>query len=347
MLVFAATSSIQQPEMSVPAITLGFMKDQLPAGFNRLLRMQHLVFSRKQALRAGFTQDAVGARVRRGTWRRLYPGVYTTLTGEPGRSARLWAALLYAGRGAVLSHETAAQLHGLPDKAANVIHVTIPAERRVIEAPSIRIHRSARVFEAALPDADPPRTRIEETVLDLAEAAANFDDVCDWVTRAISNDLTNEIKLLAAMKARGKLRWRLELGELIAAAAEGDHSVLEYRYTRDVERPHGLPAPDRQVPFKDLGKRRGRRDRVYTKYGVIVELDGRLGHLAEKVRKDNARDRAAAAGGKQSLRYGWHEVRYEQCDTAVEVAKVLRNNGWKGSPRPCSVYCRVQYDFPS
>jgi hypothetical protein len=332
--------------MSVPGITLGVMKDELTANFNRLLRIQHLVFSRRQALRAGFTANAVGARVRRATWRRLYPGVYTTITGEPGRSARLWAALLYAGRGAVLSHETAAQLHGLTDKPGNVIHVTVPAERRVIAAPGIRIHRSARVFQAALPDTDPPRTRIEETVLDLTDTAATFDDVCRWVTQAISQNLTDEAKLLAAMSLRRKLRWRTELEPLIAAAAAGNHSVLEYRYTRDVERPHGLPKPDLQVPFTGPGNRRGRRDRCYTKYGVIVELDGKLGHVAENVRTDNARDRAAAAGGKQSLRYGWREVRHEPCETAVEVAKVLRNRGWGGSPRPCSLYCRVQYDFP-
>jgi hypothetical protein len=45
------------------------------------------------------------------------------------------------------------------------------------------------------------------------------------------------------------LRWRADLHELIAAAASGDHSVLEYRYERDVERAHGLPEPIRQAPF--------------------------------------------------------------------------------------------------
>ena len=331
--------------MSVPVVTLGIMKDELPAGFSTLLRFQHGAFSRKQAFRAGFTANAVSARVRRGTWHRVFPGVYTVLVGELRRPTLLWAALLYAGRGAVLSHETAAELHGLADKPVNVIHVTIPAERRVIEAPGLRIHRSARVFAAALPSTDPPRTRIEETVLDLTETAATFDDVCGWVTRAISRDLTDQGKLLAAMTARGKLRWRANLRVLVAAAAAGDHSVLEYRYTRDVERPHGLPKSDRQVPFTGPGHRKGRRDRVYSKYGVIVELDGLRGHTGENVRLDNARDRAAAVEGKQSLRYGSSEVLYETCSTAVEVAKVLRNNGWAGTPRPCSLHCRVQYDF--
>jgi len=336
------------PRMSVPSLTLSPMKEEIPGGLSVLLRIQHGVFSRKQALQTGFTVNAIGARLRRGTWQVIYPGVYTTTTTSPlSRKARLWAALLYAGRGAVLSHQTAAQLHGFADQQVNVIHLTIPAERRVTQPPGIRIHRSARVFVAAMPHEDPPRTRIEDTVLDLTDAADTFDEACGWVTRAVTGGLASEARLLAAISARSKLRWRAELSELIAAAAAGDHSVLEYRFTRDVERPHGLPEPDRQVPFSGPGGRRGRRDRVYSKYGVIVELDGRLGHRGDNVSKDHARDRAAAVNGKQSLRYGWHEVRYETCDTAVELAKVLRNRGWEGSPRPCSLYCRVQYDFPS
>ena len=54
------------------------------------------------------------------------------------------------------------------------------------------------------------------------------------------------------------MRWREDLAELIAAAASGDHSVLEFRYPRDVERAHGLPEPARQVPFTTPGGRRGR-----------------------------------------------------------------------------------------
>jgi hypothetical protein len=75
---------------------------------------------------------------------------------------------------------------------------------------------------------------VEETVLDLAPAAATFDEVCGWVTRAFARDLTDGARLRAAMGRRTRLRWRADLHELIAAAASGDHSMLEYRYGRDV-----------------------------------------------------------------------------------------------------------------
>jgi len=178
-------------------------------------------------------------------------------------------------------------------------------------------------------------------VLDLTQTAATFDDVCGWVTRAFARDLTDEARLSAAITQRTKLRWRADLHELIVAAASGDHSVLEFRYERDVERAHGLPPPSRQVPFAGPGSRRGRRDRVYEEYAVVVELDGQLAHPEENRWQDKARDNAAAVGGKQTLRYGWTDVRHQPCATAAQVATVLRVHGWQGVPRPCSYGCPV------
>ena len=259
---------------------------------------------------------------------------------------RLWAAVLSAGPGAILSHETAAELHGLADKPSDAIHVTVPWQRRIAAASGLSLHRSTRTNETVLRYSNPPRTKIEETVLDLTQTAATFDGVCGWVTRAFARDLTDEATLRKAITARTKLRWRADLDELIAAAVGGDHSVLEYRYDRDVERAHGLPEARRQVPFMGPGGRRGRRDRVYEDYGVVVELDGRLAHPDDSQWKDKARDNAAAVDGMQTLRYSWMQVKRKPCQVAIEVAKVLRTQGWPGRPRACSPGCPVQRAFP-
>jgi hypothetical protein len=303
------------------------------------------VVSRSQALRAGLTDDTIRFRVRSNRWRPIHRAVYATFTGVPDGGALQWAAVLAAGHGAVLSHETAADLHGLTDKPADMIHVTIPRACHVVAVCGVRIHRAVRIREAPAGRNNPPRTEIEETVLDLTQTAATFDDVCGWVTRALARQLTNEAMLREAMRQRTKLRWRAELRELIAAAASGDHSVLEYRYDRDVERAHGLPEPVRQAPFAQADGRRGRRDRLYREYAVVVELDGRLAHAIEVQWRDKARDNAAAGNGMQSLRYGWTHVRWHPCETALEVAKVLRGRGWTGWPKPCSPGCAVARPF--
>jgi hypothetical protein len=322
------------------------MTSDIPSALRELARLQHGVFSRRQAIQAGLTLDLIRSRVRRHAWLPLYPGVYTILTGSPGRSARLWAAVLYSGSGALLSHETAAELHRLADAPSDPIHVTVPSQRRVVPPEGISIHRSDRALEAAMGHTYPPRTKLEETVLDLTQTAARFDDVCEWVTRAFARDLIDEARLRKAMSVRTKLRWRGDLDELITAAADGDHSVLEYRYDRDVERAHGLPAARRQVPFKGPDGRRGRRDRVYADYAVVVELDGRLAHPEESQWRDKARDNAAAVAGLQTLRYTWMQVRHEPCQVAAEVATVLRLHGWPGRPRACIPGCPAPQALP-
>ena len=297
--------------------------------------------SRSQALRAGLSADMIKFRVRGGWWQPVHRGVYLTFTGTPGHSAQLWAALLGAGPGAVLSHETAAELQRLTDKPADSIHVTVPWPRRIKAVSGVSLHRCTRAGEIVLGYSNPPRTMVEETVLDLVQAAATFDEVCGWVTRAFARDLTDTARLRAAMGQRTRLRWRADLHELITAAASGDHSVLEYRYGRDVERAHGLPESVRQAPFTGPDGRRGRRDRLYRDYGVVVEVDGQLAHPAEAQWRDKARDNAAAVDGQQTLRYGWLQVTRDACATAAQVAQVLQVHGWNGRPRPCSPGCPV------
>jgi hypothetical protein len=300
------------------------------------------VITRRQALHGGLTSDFVRARVRYGGWRQLYRGVYLTTSSPPGRAAGLWAAVLYCGQGAVLSHQTAAELPGLTVRPA-AIHVTIPAHRYATPAPGLHIHRSSRPLDPPDGHRDPPHTPITETLLDLADGENSLDAVCGWLTDAFGKGLLHEAQLLYALAARSRARWREQLTDIVSCAASGDHSVLEYRYTKDVEKAHGLPESARQVPFRKADGRQGRRDRVYQKHGVIIELDGALAHPAEKGWADKDRDRAAAAEGMLSLRYGWMHVTAKPCVTAAEVASVLLHRGWTGTLKPCSAGCQALY----
>jgi hypothetical protein len=326
--------------MSVFRVTLSVMTTEMPSSLSMTVKLQDGVFTRAQALRAGLSPDMVRSRIRRGSWRLLSPGVYTVIAGQPGHSARLWAAVLSAGAGAVLSHQTAAELHGFAGRRRDdVIHVSIPGQRRIASVVGVRVHLSGRIPEAAQAQTYPPRTTVEETLLDLAGSSLNLDEIYGWISRAVADGMTSPSRLLAAMSRRRRLRWRAELAELIEAAAEGNESVLEFRYDRDVERAHRLPRSTRQVPFVGPGGRRGRRDRMYQQFGLVLELDGKLAHPEESSWRDKARDNAAAAAGLQTLRYGWASVRYQPCATAAEVAGVLQQRGWGGKPRPCSPGC--------
>lgn len=317
------------------------MTRQLPPALLRIVQYQHGVVTRGQALRAGITADGVRSRVDCGTWRQIYRGVYHVTPGPVTREARLWAAVLYCGRGAVLSHETAAELHGLTAGPSAVVHVSIPSERRIAGAPGLRIHRVQDLAEPPDAHRDPPHTPICDTLLDLADAADDLDTVCGWITSAFSNDKLAELQLLYAMSRRGRLRWRKQLSEIVTCAATGDHSALEHRYTRDVEKAHGLPESVRQVPFTKDDGREGRRDREYTEYGLVIELDGDLSHSRNRVWADKRRDREAGAQGKQSARYGWIDVSTNPCATAAQVAQILRRRGWAGTVSRCFPGCQA------
>jgi Transcriptional regulator, AbiEi antitoxin len=315
------------------------MAKQLPAELRELAARQNGVLAARQLTRAGVTKNAINAKVRAGHWRRMHRGVYATFSGEPPRLAQLWAAVLGAGPGAMLSHQTAAELARLTDRPSELVHVTVPKTRRVAKTPGIVVHYSKRSREALHPAKLPPQTRIEETVLDLASAAKTFDDACGWVTRSLQRGLTTQAGLAHYLGLRRKIRWRAELAELLTLDAAGLHSVLELRYRRDVERPHGLPRGTRQARFR-RGSHNEYRDVLYEAYLAAVELDGELAHIGEAWRRDARRDNAAAADGIITLRYSWFDVTKSPCQVAAEVARVLAQRGFAGA-RPCSPSCPV------
>ena len=313
----------------------------LPESLQLLAESPQGMITRRQAFGAGLTRDAIGARINGGRWQRVYPGVFAVFSGEPCRVAALWAAVLWAGPGAALSHHTAAELHGLTRKPPQLVHVTVPADRRVRRVPGIVIHRSARILTARHPAQSPPRTRIEETVLDLTQLARTFDDAFGWVSAACGGRLTTPQRIGAAMSQRARVRFRDALELALDDITGGVHTILERRYLRDVERPHGLPSAERQIRVV-RGNRSEYRDVLYKKYLVAVETDGRLAHPAEARWGDVHRDNAAAADGIITLRYSWSDVTTRPCSVAAEVGAVLSQRGWPGPMRPCGPCCTLR-----
>jgi hypothetical protein len=211
------------------------MPTRIPAELGQLIALQDGVIARRQALAAGLAADTVESMVRSGKWTRLQRGTYATFTGEPPRESILWAGLLRCGPGAVLSHETAAELTGLADEPSPLVHVSLPAGRqagRGQDIPGVVIHRSIRVRRARLPSVLPPRTRVEETVLDLTQTARAFDEAVTWLYRATERGLATPGQILTALDARRKVRWRAgitaalhEIGPAAASAATPDRRM--------------------------------------------------------------------------------------------------------------------------
>jgi very-short-patch-repair endonuclease len=237
----------------------------------------------------------------------------------------------------VLSHQTAAERHGLIDKPSPVITITVPASRHPaqVKIPGVVIHRSDAILRTRHPAMLPPCTRVEDTVLDLIQSAPTFDDAYAWICRAVGRRRTTADRIRQALDARKKMRWRRELVVALGDVSEGALSLLEYRYVHRVERPHGLPSARRQVR---ISQRTGNRylDNLYEQFRVGVEIDGTAAHPADEQWRDKRRDNANAVLGIVTLRFGLLDLGDRRCQTAADVAAVLRMRGWTGDARPCT-----------
>jgi very-short-patch-repair endonuclease len=303
-----------------------------------LLEKQHGVLTREQAMAAGLSRRLIASRIDSGRWQRLHRGVFATFSGPVPREAQLWGAVLRVGEHAVISHHTAAELWRLADAAPGPIHLTVPRKAASAVIPGLALHFSARVAEARHPARLPPQTKLEETVLDLAELERAAEDAVAWPIRACQRRLTTPDRIIAALGERSRARWRRDVIDAILDIRAGVHSPLELRYVRDVERRHGLPRGERQVRVI-RGVTRQYIDVLYPNHGVVVELDGILAHSVDGASRDSRRDNANTLHGYQTLRYGWTPVAYHACSTALEVFTLLRRNGLATPFRPCGMSC--------
>jgi hypothetical protein len=311
----------------------------LPPKVRQLLASQEHVITRPQAIALGLSAETIRNRVRCGDWQQLQVGVYTDFSGTPKREAELWAGFLRAGPGAVLSHWTAAERHGLLDRPSAALHLTVPIDRhpaRWAAIPGVVIHRSRFLDHAIHPVMLPPCTRVEHTVLDLIEASATFEDAYDWICRGVGRRRTTSARLREAMATRPRMRWRRDLELALGDVQGGTLSVIERRYVQGVERPHGLPAATRQARvWQGTGNRY--LDNLYEEYRACVEIDGAAAHPADEQWRDKDRDRWNAVHHKiDTIRIGVLGLRTHQaqCATAADVATWLSGRG-PATGHPC------------
>jgi very-short-patch-repair endonuclease len=264
---------------------------------------------------------------------RVHPGVFIEHTGEPTDLQRAWAAVLYAAPAALC-------LESALDLTADPVHVAVDWGRRLVAPPSgVRIHR-VRGFAARVRwNQSPPRVRLEHVVLDQVERAASESEMVRLMTEAVNGRRTTAARLRETLRERARARRRGWLEAVLDDIEHGCCSVLEHRYLTHVERAHGLPSATRQVTrAADSGRQY--RDVEYEELGLVVELDGRVGHDTwDASGRDADRDLDDRADGREVLRLRHAQVFDRPCRTASRIAEVLARRGWTGSPRACADDC--------
>lgn len=311
------------------------------------LARQSGVISRQQVLHAGGGSADIARRLRRREWARVLPGVYVDHTGPPTWWQRCWAGVLF--------HWPAA-LAGMSAIRATVgpgwrrhdddgpIEIAVPQRRHVPPHDGYQIVRPTGFFDRVDWKADPPRVRIDHAGVDVAARQPDLFATVSVLADLCRSRRTAPPRLLHVVAARGAIRQRTVLTEVLTDLGDGTCSVLEHGYRQRVELPHALPVPTRQSLRRTPGLA-AIHDVEYADLGLVVELDGRLFHDSAGQRdRDLDRDLVAATMGADSVRLGWGQVFERPCLTAARLAAVLHLHGWTGAPTSCGPDCAAGSD---
>jgi hypothetical protein len=268
-----------------------------------------------QLIYLGIGQGRIAGWVAEGYLVRRLPKVYAVGHVAPRIMGDLFAAILYAGPGAMLSHMTAAWWRGLIEYAPGVIHVRSPLRRK--SRPGIDVHAQRspqRTWHQQL-----PVTSLEQTMLDLAASA--------------------ELKLVR--KALGRLDYRHELdtNKLVYICGRGragsaalkqaianydprfglTNSPLEDSWLFFCEE-FDLPKPDRV----NVWVHGVQVDAHYIEQRLVVELDGGDNHhSAAQMRRDHRNDLLLRSHGLHVNRYSWDLVHDEPLAIRADVLVAL------------------------
>lgn len=272
------------------------------------------VVARSQLERCGLSGSAISRWAAQGRLHRIHQGVYAV--GHPllDHRGRATAALLYAGPGAALSHQTGGWWWRMIETAPRRIHVVSP--RRCPSLPEVCVHPRrdrVRIHHDGLPVTTPAQTLLDLAstlpLPDLRRALAEAD------YRGLLDPPAIERLLGRGRPGAGALRKALLLHLPQLAATR---SLLERRFLLLVER-RGLPLPEVNGVVAGLTV-----DALWRKPRVIVELDGHAAHARPSAaERDRNRDLALRGAGFTVLRYTWQQVTDEPDAVVADLGAAL------------------------
>lgn len=310
-------------------------RQEVSAGLRELIAIQRGIVTSGQAAGHGLGRQGLERLVAQGHWTRIVSGVFDAAPLADSFEKRAWTALLAAGDRAAVGGEAALVLYGL-DRQVGDTEVWVPPGSQPDSIPGVRMRRD-RIGRTDRAHGLLTRISMEDAIIDVGQHLSTQRLVALLADAARTRKTTLH-RVADAVEARRRVRGRKRFEELLGDLS-GIESTLEYAYRRDVERAHGLPAGLRNVSVS----RGTRTDVVYVEYGVLVELDGRLGHQdAGSAFRDLDRDNRHVLSGSPTLRYGSADVRGRFCDVARQVGFVLIDKGWPGPLLACP-RCRLVF----
>jgi hypothetical protein len=291
---------------------------------DRLLIRQLDVISRRQALAAGVTDNALRHRLRLGgPWRGLLPGVYMAATGAPTTLQQEMAALLYAGPGSVITGSAALRSHHIRTELTEFVDVLVPSTRQRRDTNFVRLHRTSRM-PGRIWEAGPVRyVPASRAVADAVRRMTSLRDVRAVVADAVQRDKC-AISHLAAELSQGPAKGSMLFREALADVASGIRSAAEGDL-RDLLARSGLPMPLFNPSLHDEhGNFVARPDAWWPELGIAVEVDSKQWHTSpEDHAKTLARGRRMARYQIVVLRFTPRQIRTQPKEVLADLRAAL------------------------
>ncbi|MGH2557707.1 MAG: type IV toxin-antitoxin system AbiEi family antitoxin domain-containing protein [Thermomicrobiales bacterium] len=183
---------------------------------------QHGYFTTAQARACGFRSNLLHFHVRTGKFVHVHRGVYRLRDYPSSPREEVVAAWLAVGKHrAVVSHDSALDLHDLSDVIPDAVHLTVPrAVRHPPAIPGGVVHTTTRDLRPQdIVTRDGLRvTSAARTILDAAEIAVAPEQVEMAVRQAIVRGLTTRHRLEEDARQRSRRAYDLVTGVLARAS---------------------------------------------------------------------------------------------------------------------------------
>ena len=273
-----------------------------------------------QLAHLGIPDSTVHGWVRSAHLFRVVTRVYAVGHVAPSREADLWAAILYAGPGAALSHVTAAHWRDLADFPGPVIHVSTP--RACASLRGIAVHGRRARLDREIVDGM-PLTTVAQTVLDVAASTADLKLVRKLLAEIEYRTGTLDADRLRVAGGRGR-RGSVRLAEALEAydprlANTNGRLELGFYVFCEQRTERGVPLPECNVVVAGV-----RVDAYFKAHALVVELDGDANHRTPAQRRRDRRNELILRDhGIEVVRYDWALVEDEPDLTERDLLAAL------------------------
>lgn len=243
---------------------------------------QRGVVMRQQAIDAGLRPDDIDFLLKRGEWVSLRRGAYVSrdrleqMDDAQRHLARIHAVARSLAQPAVVSHTSAALLHGLPDW--NIGHSDVHVSRGNLRSPRTESgvhHHTGELRPDDVVEIDGIQvTSLARTVIDTARITPFEESVC-IADAAFNRDPDLQQATLTRLDQVRDWPGARNAGAVVEFANGLSQSVGESR-TRVKFRDVDLPEPELQVQIRDdIGHLLGIADFLFKAQRTITEFDGR------------------------------------------------------------------------